>query len=640
MAGKTTRFDLLPVPQEIRRRQGTLKLSDDLLVSLPPGSGRQELTAARQLVSDLATLGIEARLARRAGNDDAAADGGIVLRRARVTGGDEAYELTVGASGVCVSASGPRGLYYGVQTLRQLLRQFGRKLPAVKVRDWPEMSLRGVYHDISRGRVPTLDTLKYLVELLAHLKVNALSLYIEYPYRYERHPLVWEDTDPLTAEDILELQEHCKDHGVDLIPSQASFGHLERLLTKPPYRDLANTPSSGTLAGSRAFARQGTSLDPTNPRSEKLIGELLDEFLPQFDSPYFNACCDEVWDLGTGKSEARARRIGKGRLFAEFICKINRLTIRHGKRLMIWADILKHHADAIGPIPKDVVFLNWCYAADSKQWMIDHSRNIRKAGHDLVVCPGVNNWGAFMPRIRMMRDNIANFAAAGRQFKAVGLLNTEWGDGGHFNLLATALPGFASGAEHAWAHTRADRKTIGRRWSLHVLGDRSGKAERVVTLADLGAEQYRLAQTGFGDERKLDFAAMKTTPEKLLTEQERFNARLAEAMNIATQLLEQMPQEKMAVGTSHHRSVAAIEYSVLSALTLAKGLAVCGQMHRLLGRPDDARKLFRRAADFTNGILPAYKELWLARNRKSELDWSVGRFRLAVNRWRRAAKGK
>jgi hypothetical protein len=639
MAAKPTAFDLLPVPQEVRRRQGVLKLPDEVLVSLPPSSGRMELMAARQIADDLAALGVVARLARRAGNDDPVATGSIALRRARVAGGDEAYELTVDASAVCVSANSERGLFYGAQTLRQLVRQFGPKLPAVTIRDWPEMALRGVYHDISRGRVPTLDTLKYLVRLLSHLKVNALSLYIEYPYRYERHPKAWEDTDPLTAEDILDLQEHCKDHGIDLIPSQASFGHLERLLTKPPYRQLANTPSSGTVAGSRRFSRQGTSLDPTNPKSEKLIGELYDELLPQFDSPYFNACCDEVWDLGAGKSQARAERIGKGRLFAEFICKIHRATARHGKRLMIWADILKHHADAIGPIPKDVIFLNWWYNAESKEWMTDHSRNIRKAGHELVVCPGVNNWGAFMPRTARMRSNIANFAAAGRQFKALGLMNTEWGDGGHFNLLGTALPGFASGAEHAWGHSRADGSTIGRRWSLHLLGDRSGAAERVVTLADLHESDHGLVRTGFGDEQKLDFEAMKTTPKKLLASQERFNSRLSKAIESAAALSENLPQEGNPLD-AHQHSLAPIEYCVLSALTLAKGQAICAEMHRLLGDAATARILLLKAADVTEEILPTYKELWLARNRRSELDWSVKRFRDAVRRWRRAAGKK
>jgi len=632
MAGKSPRFNLLPRPQEIRRRQGALKLADSPAVSLPPGSGRQELTAAGQLADDLSALGIEARIARRSGNQDKVA-GGIALRRGRVTGDDEGYELTVGSRGIEIVANGPRGLYYGVQTLRQLLRRFGRKLPAVGIRDWPEFAMRGVYHDISRGRVPTLQTLMYMVTMLAHLKVNTFSLYVEYPYRYERHPQIWEDTDPLTAEDILQLQEFCKDHCVDLIPSQASFGHLERLLSKPPYRPLANTPSSGTLAGTRRFARQGTSLDPTNPKSEKLIAELYEEFLPQFDSPYFNACCDEVWDLGEGRSAARARRVGKGRVFAEFICKINKLARRHGKRLMIWADILKHHPDAIGTIPKDVVFLNWWYRADSKEWMVDHSRNIRRAGHELVVCPGVNNWGSFLPRIEQMRDNIANFAAAGRKFKALGLLNTEWGDGGHFNLLATALPGFASGAEHAWAHTKADRKTIGRRWPLHVLGDRSDKAESIVKLADFTDNPAGLIPTGFGDERQLDFAAMNISPKKFLARQQRFNDHLARAMDLANDL--ELPD-----GADAQSALAPIEYCCLCGFTLAKGQAIMGQLNRLCGDGRQARKLFATAADITESLLPTYKGLWLVRNHKSELDWSMGRFRKAVRLWRRAAKAK
>jgi hypothetical protein len=486
-----------------------------------------------------------------------------------------------------------------------------------------------VYHDISRGRVPTVATLKYMVELLAHLKVNTFSLYIEYPFRYERHPMVWENTQPLTAEEILDLDGFCREHGVDFIPSQASFGHLERLLSKEPYRHLANTPAR-ELRATRDYGRQGGSLDPTNPASVKLLAELYEEFLPQFSSPYFNACCDEVWDLGEGRSAGRAARIGKGRLFAEFIGRIERLSRRHGKRLMIWGDIVKHHFESARAIPKDVILLNWWYYEhDIHEWMVEHSRNIRESGHELVVCPGVNNWVAFMPRTAVMRENIRGFAAAGQACGAMGLVNTEWGDGGHFNLLGTALPGFASGAEHSWSHRKADDASIGRRWPLHVLGDRTGDAERIVTLADWGGPRLGEAVSGFGDERKMDLAAAKMTPRKLLGRQLEFQDRLREACRLAQGLADR---------SSGEAAVAALEWAVLSRITMSKGAAVMGQLLKDLGQPGQGRKLFRVAAETTSDIMPLYENLWLTRNHRSEIDWSMGRFRKAIARWRRAGK--
>ncbi len=621
---------LLPQPQRLRRRPGRFALPPGLPLSLPPGVGRQELVAARQLAADLAAMKLETASARRAANADIAPPNAVALRFANVRGGDEAYRLTIKPAGVEILARTSRGLYYGLQTLRQLVRQFGKILPALEIADWPDLSLRGVYHDISRGRIPTVETLKYLIELLAHLKVNTFSLYMEYPFRYERHPQIWEDTDPLTAEDILELDAFCRDHGVDFIPSQASFGHLERLLSKPPYRHLANT-TPNSLAGSRSNPRTGCSLDPTNPASLKLLSELYDELLPQFSSSYFNACCDEVWDLGQGKSAARAARVGSGRLFADFIKGIHRLTSRHGKRLMIWADILKHHPDAARAIPRDVMFLNWWYVQDrAQEWLIDHSRAIRDSGHDLVVCPGVNNWGSFMPRTSVMRANIRDFAASGRRFGAVGLLNTEWGDGGHYNLLATALPGFASGADHAWSHARADESTIARRWPLHVLGDRSGEAEKIITLAEVPDRPYGGGIfTGFGDERNIDFNLLKTTPKELLGRQLQFQDRLLEACRLADQLANRLDGPA---------ALAAAEYSTLSRLTLAKGAAVTARLLALLGRPEQARRHYRAAADSTAALLPLFRHLWLLRNRPSELAWPLARFQAALRRWRRAAK--
>jgi Glycosyl hydrolase family 20, domain 2/Glycosyl hydrolase family 20, catalytic domain len=640
MAKRSKPLLLLPQPRTVRRSASTFTFAGRVPISLPPEADGPDLVAARQLAADLDRLGVESSVARRAGGRDAV-PGGVAVRRGRVKGGDEAYRLTIRAGGIELVAPTAAGAYYGLQTVRQLVRQFGKRVPGLSIEDWPDFKMRGVYHDISRGRVPTVATLKQLIERLAHLKVNTLSLYIKYPFRYERHPTIWEDTDPLTADDILELKTFAADHAMDLQPSQASFGHLELVLSKPAYRHLANTPAARTSKETRTFNRSGTSLDPTNPASIKLMADLFDELLPQFDSPYFNACCDEVWDLGEGKSAARAKQIGKGPLFAEFITKIHGLSARHGKRLMIWADILKHYPDSIDRIPDDVILLNWWYYDQKiEEWMVDHSRAIKRSGHELVVCPGVNNWGAFMPRTHQMRENIRLFAKAGLEAKALGLLNTEWGDGGHFNLLATALPGFATGAEHSWCHGTAEEKTIGRRWPLHMLEDRTSDAERIITLADYGKGGHRQTFTGFGNERKLDFEAIKSTPEKVLTRQLKFNEQLMTAMDTAIGLSKRFYANDWVGADAAWGFQAAMEYAVLSAFTLAKGSAVCGQMNRLLGNGTRAREQFKMAAEMTGDLLPDYRGLWMARNRKSELDWSIGRFRQAMARWRRAAKAK
>ncbi|MDQ9777783.1 glycoside hydrolase family 20 zincin-like fold domain-containing protein, partial [Acinetobacter baumannii] len=76
----------------------------------------------------------------------------------------EGYRLTIEKDGVRIVGGSARGLLYGVQTLRQILRQKGANLPFMEIEDCPQMANRGFYHDVTRGRVPKLFWLKKLAD--------------------------------------------------------------------------------------------------------------------------------------------------------------------------------------------------------------------------------------------------------------------------------------------------------------------------------------------------------------------------------------------------------------------------------------------------------------------------------------------
>lgn len=142
----------------------------------------------------------------------------------------EAYTLAVTPENITICGSLESGVLYGVQTLRQMIRQAGAVLPTVLISDKPAMENRGFYHDATRGRVPTLSYLKQLADTLSFYKINQLQLYIEHSYLFDDLTEMWRDDTPLTAEDILELDRYCKGLGIDLVPSLASFGHLYKPL--------------------------------------------------------------------------------------------------------------------------------------------------------------------------------------------------------------------------------------------------------------------------------------------------------------------------------------------------------------------------------------------------------------------------
>ena len=102
--------------------------------------------------------------------------------------------------------------------------------------------VRGYMLDVSRDKVPTLATLKRIVDLLERFGYNQFQLYTEHTFAYSRHKAVWKDASPLTADEVRELDAYCSFKGIELVPNQNSFGHLERWLAFDEYRPLAELP--------------------------------------------------------------------------------------------------------------------------------------------------------------------------------------------------------------------------------------------------------------------------------------------------------------------------------------------------------------------------------------------------------------
>ena len=101
--------------------------------------------------------------------------------------------------------------------------------------------------DISRNKVPTINTLKKIIDLFASWKINEIQLYTENTFAYQNHSVVWEGFSPMTAGEIIELAQFCRDLFIDLVPNQTSFGHMNPWISHDQYKDLAelNGPNLG-----------------------------------------------------------------------------------------------------------------------------------------------------------------------------------------------------------------------------------------------------------------------------------------------------------------------------------------------------------------------------------------------------------
>jgi hypothetical protein len=584
-----------------------------------------------------------------------------VIRDAGV-GGAEAYRITIRPADIEVAAAADAGAYYGVQTLRALLACRGRaaggggggaagdggaaagaassgqaEMPCGVIEDRPDFPRRGVYLDCSRGKVPKLSTLKQLVERLAHWKVNELQLYVENVFTFRKHPAIGVGYSPFTPEEIIALQDHCRAHHVRLVGSLASFGHMERILELPRYRHL------GEMAGFRGLAG-GTTLCPLDEGSIALVADLYSEFVPLFDAVDFNVCCDETWELGKGRSQAEAKRVGLGRVYLGFLLKLRELCGKYGKRMNAWADIVLEHPEMLGELPRDIVMLNWEYAANGPR--ITRSGEITDAGLPLVVCPGTSGWLSHGSRLANAVANVANFAAEGRRRGAEGLLNTDWGDDGHRNPLGASLHGFAHGAAHSWHGSAVDDATFTERFCRQYFCQRQGD-ERLASYVRLVGSTHDMIRSPSAYRVSLYRAMVEPLAAPL------GGPRPAEpeAKDSIGQIPADGAQEvidRLGPALADMPSQAG-QRDEFEKLALAE-LALAGQMDMLAARRAVAAAKVRTGqcpsaadlnalADETANVSEEFQSLWLARSKPSRLADNVAKLDAAIVEARCLAKG-
>ena len=272
--------------------------------------------------------------------------------------------------------------------------------------------------DVSRDKVPTLDTLLKLVDMLADWKINHVELYTEHTFAYLKHEAVWKDASPMTGEDILLLDKYCRERFIELTPNQNSFGHMHRWLINPEYKHLAESPDGFDTPWGTRF--EGPfSLCPLDPGSLELLSGLYDELLPHFTSGLLNVGLDETFDLGQGRSREECERRGAGRVYLDFLLKIYDQITRHGHKMLFWGDIILHHPELIAELPKDVVVLEWGYEADHP--FKEHWGKFAATGLDFWVCPGTSSWNSIAGRSANCIGNLRNAAQKRAGGGGVGL---------------------------------------------------------------------------------------------------------------------------------------------------------------------------------------------------------------------------
>ncbi|NLB55329.1 MAG: family 20 glycosylhydrolase, partial [Lentisphaerae bacterium] len=89
--------------------------------------------------------------------------------------------------GITLTATDEAGILYGLETLKQIILQTGSQVPEFEITDHPDFPARGFMLDVSRAKVPSMETLRNLIDIMVTLKLNQLQLYIEHTFAFTDH---------------------------------------------------------------------------------------------------------------------------------------------------------------------------------------------------------------------------------------------------------------------------------------------------------------------------------------------------------------------------------------------------------------------------------------------------------------------
>lgn len=483
---------LVPMPREVHTR-ALLLLNHGVGVSTT-SRDEEDRFAVEDLVQGLKARGVDARVGQHGQvkiillRQDTKKAADILSRVHAVfdpTMHDEGYVLLAEGNRFYDIAATGAGVYYGAQTIKQLVLRgqpgLDQKpvLQGVLIRDWPAMKYRGMDDDLSRGPFPTLKFQEHQIKIFSQYKINIYSPYFENTLAYASNPLPAPPGGAMTRADVETLVAYARKYHVTIIPEQEAFGHLHHTLMYDIYSQLAETP-------------HGTVLAPGQPGSIDLIKQWFTEIASLFPGPFIHIGADETVDLGKGQTKALVQQQGLGKVYMDFLIRIyNALQPLH-KKILFWGDIAMNDPAEVKTLPKDMIAVAWVYSPEPEgydKWL----RPFIDAGLETWVAPGVSNWSRVYPDNNEALANIQRFISDGQRLGSTGELNTAWNDDGE-GIFNQDWYGVLFGAAAGWQPGSSSIPQFQNSFGQVFHGDTTGKINQAQI--ELMAAQKTLEGTG------------------------------------------------------------------------------------------------------------------------------------------------
>jgi hexosaminidase len=480
-------IQLIPYPQEVALKGPGFRIQNNVAVVLDKNATSNDKFAAEELVGFLRSeFNVNARV-------QAAPSGhAIVLTRrgAERRLGEQGYALNVTSDQVIVRARGETGLFYGVQTLLQVIQKnsSGVYIKGMEIIDWPDTPVRAMHYD-TKHHQDTREYVESFIRDLAKYKTNMLVWEWEDKLAYESYPEVGAPG-AFTISEMQELTRYARKYHIEIVPLVQGLGHVSFILKYPQHAHL------------REIRASNWEFCPLKEGSYELLFALWEEAIKATPgSRHIHIGSDETYELGLcDQCKKKAEEIGKSGLYHLFVGKSAKHLQKLGREVMVWERPMgwaRGQDAAKNIIPPKGLILTESYGYETPE--LKYAREARSKGYPVYAYdpnPGIEL--LFLPYFYRKRngetvigslENSYNFLTS-RMGVGVfdGMINTSWDDSGLHNQVW--MMSFILSAEFSWTATKPGLPEFTAKFFKNYYGEEATDMEKLFLLLNEGSYYY------------------------------------------------------------------------------------------------------------------------------------------------------
>ncbi len=426
-------FRLLPAPQKIEFLTGSGLSYNDLRLYYLDGPAKKPVLDQPLVSLPFADAPGKGVLTIRLSNDD------------KLPQSVEGYTLFIKDKQVIITSKGEAGLFYGCQTLQQLLEDaYDQRIeiPACIITDYPEVPYRSVHLDIKYH----LDVGHYyygMIDRLAKIKVNAVIVEFEDKLKYSKAAKVGA-ANAMSIDEFAAISRYARVRNIEISPLVQGLGHVSFILKHNEYKHLRDNPDIDWV------------FDPLNPETYQLQFSMYDDAIAATPyGKYLHVGGDEVRNYA---NYALGQKSGKTpfELQMYWLNKVCDYASLHNRIPIFWDDMLLKYSGLIGTtenlsmtkeqiekiwtdnqhrldeninlFPKNCVYMRWAYSnpqvlgnVKAMEWYKSHNMKVMGAS-------AAQNMSAMLPRDNSIFQPIKNFSRVATEIELDGMLCTTWDD--------------------------------------------------------------------------------------------------------------------------------------------------------------------------------------------------------------------